>query len=46
MEAAGLQPARLDRLARLVQSVPVRRLVYPSGFERLEEVARQILRAS
>ena len=44
VEAAGLQPARLDRLARLVRSVPVRRLVYPSGFERLEEVARQILR--
>jgi hypothetical protein len=43
VEAAGLQPARLDRLARLVRSVPVRRLVYPSGFERLEEVASQIL---
>jgi len=46
VEAAGLQPARLDRLARLVRSVPVRRLVYPSGFERLEEIAGQILRAS
>ena len=45
VEAAGLQPARLDRLARLVRSVPVKRLVYPSGFERLEEVASQILRA-
>jgi hypothetical protein len=38
VEAAGLQPARLDRLARLVRSVPVRRLVYPSGFDRLPEV--------
>jgi hypothetical protein len=46
VEAAGLQPGRLDRLARLVRSVPVRRLVYPSGFERLEEVASQILRAN
>jgi hypothetical protein len=45
VEAAGLQPGRLDRLARLVRSVPVRRLIYPSGFERLEEVAGQILRA-
>jgi hypothetical protein len=44
VEAAGLQPGRLDRLARLVRSVPVRRLVYPSGFERLEEVAGRILR--
>lgn len=44
MEAVGLQPPRLARLARLVQSVPVRRLVYPSGFERLEEVASRILK--
>lgn len=44
VEAAGLQPARLDRLARLVRRVPVRRLVYPSGFERLEEVAATVLR--
>ena len=33
-------PARLDRLARLVRAVPVRRLVYPSGFDRLPEVVR------
>ncbi|HSS49621.1 MAG TPA: hypothetical protein VLX28_11815 [Thermoanaerobaculia bacterium] len=46
MEAVGLQPARLDRLARLVRSVPVWRLVYPSGFERLEEVAGRLWRAS
>jgi hypothetical protein len=45
VEAAGLQPARLDRLARLVRSVPVRRLFYPSGFERLPEIA-EILRRS
>jgi hypothetical protein len=38
VEAAGLQPARLDRLARLVRRVPVRHLSYPSGFDRLPEV--------
>jgi hypothetical protein len=43
VEAAGLQPARLDRLARLVRSVPVRRLVYPSGFERLPEIAEIVV---
>lgn len=46
VEAAGLQPGRLDRLARLVRSVPVRRLVYPSGFERLGEVAEAVLGSS
>lgn len=45
VEAAGLQPARLDRLARLVRSVPVRRLSYPSGFDRLPEVAETLLRS-
>jgi hypothetical protein len=43
VEAAGLQPARLDRLSRLVRQVPVRRLSYPSGFERLPEVAEALL---
>lgn len=42
VEAAGLQPARLDRLARLVRAVPVRRLIYPSGFDRLPEVVRSL----
>jgi hypothetical protein len=42
VEAAGLQPARLDRLARLVRAVPVRRLVYPSGFDHLPEVIRSL----
>jgi hypothetical protein len=45
VEAAGLQPARLDRLARLVRRVPVRRLSYPSGFERLPEIAEILLRS-
>ncbi|HSG39948.1 MAG TPA: hypothetical protein VLE27_09955 [Thermoanaerobaculia bacterium] len=41
--AAGLQPFRFDLFARLAQSVPVRRLRYPAGFERLAEVA-EVLR--
>jgi hypothetical protein len=43
VEAAGLQPARFDLFARLVRNVPVRRLVYPSGFERLPEVVEIVL---
>jgi hypothetical protein len=45
VEAAGLQPSRFDFFARLVRKVPVRRLVYPSGFERLPEVAEILLRS-
>lgn len=37
-EAAGLQPGRLERFARLVEAVPVRRLSYPPGYDRLEQV--------
>ena len=44
VEAAGLQPARFDLFARLVRSVPVRRLRYPSGFDRLPGVAEALLR--
>lgn len=36
---AGLQPARLAFFASLVERVPVRRLLYPSGYERLPDVA-------
>lgn len=32
VEAAGLQPGRLELLAGLVEQVPVRRLVYPEGY--------------
>jgi hypothetical protein len=42
VEAAGLQPARFDRLARLVRQVPVRRLRYPSGFDLLPRVAEAV----
>lgn len=42
-EAVGLAPERFDFLARLAQSVPVRRLIYPSGHEYLSQVCRAIL---
>ena len=44
VEAAGLQAGRTEIFARLVTRVPVRRLLYPSGFEHLERVAETILR--
>lgn len=44
VEAAGLQPARFDLLSRLVLQVPVKRLSYPSGFDRLPWVAEAVRR--
>jgi hypothetical protein len=43
VEAIGLQAQRLDFFARMVQQVPMRRLVYPSGFEHLPRVSGAIL---
>ncbi len=43
VEAVGLQSSRFDRFARLVRQVPVRRLSYPSGFDRLSDVAEALL---
>lgn len=43
VEAAGLQPGRLDLFARLVQRIPVHRLSYPAGFEHLPGLAASIL---
>lgn len=42
-EAAGWQSRRLALFADLVESVPVRRLRYPSGYECLERVAEAVL---
>ena len=42
VQAAGLQPGRLDTFARLVREVPVRRLSYPSGIDRLSEVTTAV----
>jgi hypothetical protein len=43
VQAAGLQPQRLALFAALVQRVPRRRLVYPSGYEHLPRVREAIL---
>ena len=43
VEAAGLQPRRLRLLARIVDEVPVRKVVFPSGFERLRHVCDAVL---
>lgn len=43
VEALGLQPQRLSFFASLVGQVPVRRLVYPEGYEHLPKVRRAIL---
>jgi len=42
--AVGLQPERLSFFARLVQGVPVRRLLYPAGLDRLPAAVDAILR--
>lgn len=41
--AAGLHERRLALLGRLVEAVPVRRLVYPRGFDRLDATAVRLL---
>jgi hypothetical protein len=43
IEATGLQPQRLGFFASLVSQVPVRRIAYPDGYDRLSEVRRAIL---
>lgn len=42
VEAAGLQPGRLDRLGRLVERVPVRRLSYSPRHDRMQAVAEAV----
>ncbi len=43
VEALGLQPQRLGFFAPLVSQIPVRRVVYPDGYDHLPEVRRAIL---
>lgn len=43
VEAVGLQPRRLELFSQLVSEVPVRRLVYPSGFDELPKVRGALL---
>lgn len=42
-EAVGLAQGRFDFLAQLAQSIPVRRLIYPSGHEYLPQVRQAVL---
>lgn len=42
-EAAGLAPDRFAFLAGLAQNIPLRRLIYPSGYEYLSQVRHAIL---
>jgi hypothetical protein len=42
-EALGYRPQRLDFFDQLVRQVPMRRLVYPSGFEHLPAVRDAVL---
>jgi hypothetical protein len=41
-DALGRTPQRLDLLAQLVKNVPVCRLSYPSGFEKLARVRNAV----
>lgn len=43
VEGLGLQPSRLSFFAPLVRQVPVRRIVYPEGYEHLPSVRQHIL---
>ena len=42
-EAAGLAPDRFTFLAGLAQDIPLRRLIYPNGYEYLPQVRQAIL---
>ena len=43
VELLGMQPQRLDCFARMVQQVPMRRIVYPAGLEHLPDIREAIL---
>ncbi len=43
VEAAGLQPRRLNFFARMAQQVPTRRILYPSGLQHLSRIRKAIL---
>ena len=43
VQALGWQPQRLSLFTRLAQQVPMRRLIYPSGFEHLQRVSEAVL---
>ena len=43
IEAAGLAPQRLERLAEIAGQIPLRRLAYPAGYAHLPAVCKAIL---
>ncbi len=43
VQALGFQPARLAQFAAIAENVPVRRLRYPNGLDRLKEVRQAIV---
>lgn len=43
VEALGWQPRRLELLARVAEEVPVRRMVYPDGWEHLDGAVGALL---
>jgi hypothetical protein len=43
VQALGWAPRRLELITRLVGAVPVRRIVYPDGFQHLPVVRQAIL---
>jgi hypothetical protein len=45
VQAVGLQPVRMSRMAQMVRHAPLLRLSYPSGFHNLPGVAAAVLAA-
>jgi hypothetical protein len=43
IEALGLQAGRMDFFANLVMQVPMRRIVYPSGYDYLSQVRKALI---
>ncbi len=43
LQALGLQPHRLPRLARIVETLPVRRLTYPNGMHHLDDIYHAVV---
>lgn len=43
VDSIGLQPKRLEIFANIVRKIPVRRIIYPNGFNNLEKVCNVII---
>jgi hypothetical protein len=42
-DALGLQPRRIPRLARIAETVPIRRLTYPCGMQHLNDIYNAVV---